>query len=319
MVGEYLVTFTACRSALVVQNWWPSGRVISPEVIELPIGVTGTTYLTTCRQELFVGGRVMGPEHVGPWVGRMDLNTRDRKWISLLSEQDDARATEKEIDALSYSLSGENERVIAFDNIMYPLYAWLIDSGDDGKWEMPKCIEIEAEYTYERIVSAYASERKVYLVTSGINHGVSMQFLREFNRDCSESKLLTCEVEESEWGSDRDLSEYAKYGRGQVWSQVLATEDGIVFIAAGGRGLGRFDPRTGEVVYTGDSGVAARQLVFNPDETLIAVGVEDTHQERSSRTKYGIDVYSVRDLLLVPEIEVRADVGDGILGKKYNW
>lgn len=278
--NSFLAAFAACKSALIVQAWWPSGRVGAPEVVELPKGISGEAFLVTDDDELFVGGR-----SDRPWLGRMNLRDPRRSWVSMLPDEDLDSANEKGIDALSLTPYGE--RLIAYDNLMLPLYAWIVDRSEQN-WSRPRRIEIEPEYTYEHIVSACATEDSVYLITRGVNHGTSMQFLRRFDRNAGKSELLLSETDKDT--CSQDSVDEAMYKRGQEWSQVLATESGTVLIAAGRHGLGRYDSASSEMMYLGNSNQAARHMAFIDTDVSVAVAFENLDEVLPFR--WEVEVYS---------------------------
>ncbi len=290
--NSFLATFAACKSALIVQSWWPSGRVGPPEVVELPKGISGEAFLVTEDDELFVGGK-----SDRPWLGRMNLRDARRTWVSMLPVEDLDSANEKGIDALSLTPYGE--RLIAYDNLMLPLYAWITDRSEQS-WSRPRRIEIEPEYTYENIVSAHATEDAVYLITRGVNHGKYMQFLRRFDRNAGKSELLLSETAKDSWS--RDSSDDAMYERGQEWSQVLATESGTVLIAAGKHGLGRYDSARSEMMYLGNSRQAARHIALIDDDNSVVVAFENG--EEAMPFQWEVDVFSTTDRSEFPHLRL---------------
>lgn len=292
--NSFLATFAACRSALVVQAWWSSGRVGAPEVIELPKGVSGEAFLVTDEDELFVGGK-----SDRPWLGRMNLCEAKRVWVSVLPEEDLDSANEKGIDALSLTPYGE--RLIAYDNLMLPLYAWIVDRSEQSwSWSRPRRIKIEPEYTYEHIVSAHATDDRVYLITRGINHGHSMQFLRRFDRSAGRSELLLSETENDSWSRESDNQ--VMYERGQEWSQVVATGSGTVLIAAGNNGLGRYDADTGEMTYQGGAHQVARHLSLSDDISSVVVSFENT--EETAPYRWELAVFSTQGRSDYPRLQL---------------
>jgi hypothetical protein len=281
--GGFLVTFAACKSALIVQDWLQTGRVGLPEIIELPKGVIGESILVTNEDELFVGGKSNRP-----WLGRMRLQDPIRSWVSVLSDKDLENAYEKGIDALSLSFGGEfGPRIIAYDNLMLPLYAWIIDATQHG-WSNPKRVEIEPEYTYEHIISAYATDDYVYLITRGINHGKTMQFLRRFDKNMHESTLLWAETKNDCWS--KEFEDGKMYESGEEWLQVTATEDGVVLIAAGSAGLGIYNPTNCEINYLGRAGQSARFISLIELDSSVAVAFES--KDRPLPYQWEIEVFS---------------------------
>ena len=280
-LGEgFLASFAACRSAMIIQSWWPSGRVGAPEVVELPEGVSGETFLLTEEDDLFVGGK-----SDRPWLGRMNLRDQVRTWIPMLPPEDLLDAEEKAIDAISLTPCGE--RMIAYDNLLQPLYAWIIDKLPDG-WRKARRIEISPVYTYEHIVSAHATYDHVYLITRGINHGLQMQFLRRLDRNARGEEVLASETEANRWSRD-DEGESATFESHQEWTQVLATESGSVFLAAGTHGLGRFDPETTELQYLGQELGDVTHMAFVNDRQELAVAVSQYQRQRYA--EFDIHVY----------------------------
>ena len=288
---SFLVTFAACKSALIVQAWWLTGLVGVPEVIELPKGISGEAFLITSADELFVGGK-----SDRPWLGRMNLLEPRRSWVSLLPDEDLKFANEKGIDALSLTPYGD--RLIAYDNLMLPLYAWIMDRSEQG-WSKPRRIEIEPEYTYEHIVSAYATDDLVYLITRGINHGNSMQFLRRFDRNAEKSELLLSETQKDIYSKNSEND--AMFETGQEWSQVMATEAGTVLIAAGDHGLGRYDVNS-ELTYLGDQ--AANYIALIDHGASVAVAFEN--REKATPSRWEIDVYSTEGQSEFPRLRLNS-------------
>ena len=248
-----------------------------PEVIELPKGICGEAFLVTSADELFVGGK-----SDRPWLGRMNLQEPIRSWVSLLPDEDLKFANEKGIDALSLTPYGD--RLIAYDNLRLPLYAWIMDRSEQG-WSKPKRIEIEPEYTYEHIVSAYATDDLVYLITRGVNHGKSMQFLRRFDRNAEKSELLLSETKKDIYSENSENE--AMFESGQEWSQVMATEAGTVLIAAGDHGLGRYNVNS-ELMYLANQ--PANYIALIDQGASVAVAFQN--REKASPFRWGIDVYS---------------------------
>jgi hypothetical protein len=211
----------------------------------------------------------------------MNLLEPIRSWVSLLPDEDLKFANEKGIDALSLTPYGD--RLIAYDNLMLPLYAWIMDRSEQG-WSKPKRIEIEPEYTYEHIVSAYATDDLVYLITRGVNHGKSMQFLRRFDRNAEKSELLLSETKKDIYSENSENE--AMFESGQEWSQVMATEAGTVLIAAGDHGLGRYNVNS-ELMYLGDQ--SANYIALIDQGASVAVAFQN--REKASPFRWGIDVY----------------------------
>ena len=56
--SRFLVSFAACKSALIIQAWFKTGRVSLPKIIELPHGVTGECILLTNEHELLEVNRI---------------------------------------------------------------------------------------------------------------------------------------------------------------------------------------------------------------------------------------------------------------------
>jgi len=286
---SFLVTFAACKSALIVQAWWLTGRVGVPEVIELPKGICGEAFLITSADELFVGGK-----SDRPWLGRMNLLEPIRSWVSLLPDEDLKFANEKGIDALSLTPYGD--RLIAYDNLMLPLYAWIMDRSEQG-WSKPKRIEIEPEYTYEHIVSAYATDDLVYLITRGVNHGKSMQFLRRFDRNAQKSELLLSETKKDIYSENSENE--AIFESGQEWSQVMATVAGTVLIAAGDHGLGRYNINSG-LMYLGNQPANYIALI----DQGVSVAVAFQNREKASPFRWEIDVYLTEGQSEFPRLQL---------------
>jgi hypothetical protein len=291
----FLVTFAACKSALIIQDWLQTGRVGLPEIIELPKGITGESILLTNEDELFVGGK-----SDRPWLGRMRLQDPNRSWVSVLSDKDLETAYEKGIDALSLSFSGEfGPRIIAYDNLMLPLYAWIIDKTQHG-WSNPKRVEIEPEYTYEHIISAYATDEYVYLITRGTNHGKTMQFLRRFDKNMEESSLLWAETKNDCWS--KEFEDGKMYQDEEEWLQVMATEDGVVLIAAGSAGLGIYNPTNCEINYLGREGQSARFISLIDLDTSVAVAFKNENQPIPYQ--WEIEVFSTNDFSKTPSFYI---------------
>jgi hypothetical protein len=288
---NFLVTFASCKRALMIQSWFQTGRVSVPEVIELPSGVTGECILVTDSDELFVGGKSNRP-----WLGRINLQDQTRSWESLLSDQDLENANEKGIDALSLSYDFEwGPRLIAYDNLLLPLYAWIFEK-TELRWNKPKRIEIQPIYTYEHIVSAFATDDDVYLITNGINHGTSMQFLRHFDKHLTESNLI---YKETSTDFLRDRSEVTNtFERGADWVQVVATQDGKIMIAAGNAGLGIYDTSTSEMKYLEREGKSARFISLVDFECSAVVAFEDTYETNPNR--WSIEVFSTNGSKVFP-------------------
>jgi hypothetical protein len=280
--GNFLVTYSTCKRALIVQQWFITGRVGVPEVVELPKGVTGECILVTDSDELFVGGKSNRP-----WLGRMNLQDQTRSWESLLSDQDLENAAHKGIDALSLSFDFDwGPRLIAYDNLLLPLYAWIFNK-TDLSWNKPKRIEIQPVYTYEHIVSAFATNDDVYLITNGINHGTSMQFLRCFDKNFNHSNLL---FEETSTDFLSDRSEVTNtYERGADWLQLVSTQDGKVLIVAGNAGLGIYDTTTSEMKYLKREGKSARFISLVDLDSSAVVAFEDTYETNPNR--WSIEVF----------------------------
>ena len=281
---NFLVTFAACKSALIVQTWFQTGRVGLPEIIELPKNVIGECILVTNEDELFVGGKSNRP-----WLGKINLQDKTRSWTSVLSDLDLENANEKAIDALSFSFGGDfGPRLIAYDNLMLPLYAWIIDKTEQC-WKKPRRVEIEPEYTYEHIISAYATYDYVYLITRGVNHGKTMQFLRKFDKNIKQSTLLFSETLRNSWSNESDDGNM--YQSGEEWQQVMATDTDIVLLAAGNAGLGKYDPASSEVKYFGHARQSARFIELVDLDSSIAVAFENSNE--SILNRWEIEVFSV--------------------------
>lgn len=291
----FLVTFAACKSALIIQDWLQTGRVGLPEIIELPKGITGESILLTNEDELFVGGK-----SDRPWLGRMRLQDPIRSWVSVLSDKDLENVYEKGIDALSLSFGGEfGPRIIAYDNLMLPLYAWIIDKKQHG-WSNPKRVEIEPEYTYEHIISAYATDEYVFLITRGVNHGKTMQFLRRFDKNMQESSLLWAETKNDCWS--KEFEDGKMYQDDEEWLQVMATEDGVVLIAAGSAGLGIYKPTNCEINYLGREGQSARFISLIDLDTSVAVAFKNENQPIPYQ--WEIEVFSINNFSKTSRIQL---------------
>ena len=291
----FLVTFAACKSALIIQDWLQTGRVGLPEIIELPKGITGESILLTNEDELFVGGK-----SDRPWLGRMRLQDPIRSWVSVLSDKDLENVYEKGIDALSLSFGGEfGPRIIAYDNLMLPLYAWIIDKTQHG-WSNPKRVEIEPEYTYEHIISAYATDEYVFLITRGVNHGKTMQFLRRFDKNMQESSLLWAETKNDCWS--KEFEDGKMYQDEEEWLQVMATEDGVVLIAAGSAGLGIYNPTNCEINYLGLEGQSARFISLIDLDTSVAVAFKNEYQPIPYQ--WEIEVFSINNFSKTSRIQL---------------
>ena len=282
--SRFLVSFAACKSALIIQAWFKTGRVSLPKIIELPHGVTGECILLTNEHELFVGGK-----SDRPWLGKINLQDQFTSWIPLLSDKDLENANEKGIDAisLSFGLSGR-PRLVAYDNLLLPLYAWIFDKTDHG-WLKPKRVEIEPVYTYEHIVSAHATVDNIYLITNGINHGTSMQFLRKFDIDLNESELLFEETNTDFLENNSEISN--TFERGEDWLQVVSANDDKVFVAAGNAGLGIYDPTKSKIKYIEQQGKAVRFLAQLDFGSTVAVAFEDTYEPQLYR--WSIEVFTL--------------------------
>lgn len=193
-------------------------------------------------------------------------------------------------------LMPHGDRLIAYDNLMLPLYAWIMDKSEQG-WSKPKRIEIEPEYTYEHIVSAYATDDLVYLITRGVNHGKSMQFLRRFDRNAEKSELLLSETKKDIYSENSENE--AMFESGQEWSQVMATEAGTVLIAAGDHGLGRYNVNS-ELMYLGNQPANYIELI----DQGVSVAVAFQNREKASPLRWEIDVYLTEGQSEFPRLQL---------------
>ena len=109
-----------------------------------------------------------------PWVGWLDLSNAESEWRTLTDDNLHEDLPNKCVDAFAWSPG----HLIAFDNILEPLFAIRFNRGTEKK--APKFTDIVGlpiHNTYETIQVGVNNERYVAYLSSGINHGTSGQYI----------------------------------------------------------------------------------------------------------------------------------------------
>lgn len=279
---NYFASFAACASAIVTGSWTRGGRVTDLDVIELPATVEGICLAFADNDRLFVGGK----QASGPWLGYVDVEMRQRTWCEIALSDIPEYRSEKGIDALIYW--PERQLLYAFDNIMAPLYVWVLNLSDGVALSRST---IDPVYTYERIEHVAFSDDGLLAITSGINHGNSMQFARLFDFGLNDRGVLLEEMEEERsWEPD---AETQAYRRGEEWSGAALCSEWAL-LAGGRRGLCTIPLNGGGEPTYRDIGNTTR--VYGRGEQFAVVLDKSERSASPPGLRYEVAVFDVADL-----------------------
>lgn len=230
-------------------------RIEAPENVQLKaIAFAGNHLFAGGTEEFRRAGFGADFSERRPWIGWVDI-TESLEWTHIELDSAVFEFVNKGVDALVVS----GGRLLAFDNIIEPLFALVIDLGE--KTNRPThvaTLSLNVHSTYERIIDATVNDRFIATLSSGINHGVSGQYIAVFQPSSLENEVCLFAEHSGMLGEFPDKSD---------WRQI-ALADSMIYVAAGEAGLG-----VGDVVY--EDGITYLQDFGRVDRVMAVDNVDN--------------------------------------------
>jgi hypothetical protein len=252
-----------CDDGLIrVARYQSATGIVDERILTTPPG-TGVDCIILDEHRLFAGGaqsedlsadETFSESH--PWVAWIDLSNTSPEWTPLTRPDLHANLPYKRVDAFALTPG----HVIALDNVVQPLFAIRLRRGTARKHpEFVDIVGLPVHYTYEKIENATHNERYIAWLSSGINHGVSGQFISVCYHDCfPEERVYFSQF--SDWRRSLRLEEAEEPGRYSSsqhgWQDIALCDDYIV-IATGGKAYGIASINDNDLAYVDVDGIVA--------------------------------------------------------------